>query len=153
MPKKQIYILPALLLAFVMLNVPVSGKTNVALPAVRVMVDMAAEALVTARVPKPFNPGGRATAPVGWAAAKLGATSSPRSAISAARMIIFIPIFIFLFIVVPLLLAKMAADLLGLRSWRLKLLLLIGITVANWQMWQAPKEPQVVAAAAPRQAP
>lgn len=57
-------------------------------------------------------------------------------------MPIFIPLFIIVFIVVPLLIAKMAWDLLGIRSrmYRLALVLIIG--ALNWQLWQAPKAPQ-----------
>lgn len=51
--------------------------------------------------------------------------------------------FIFLFIVVPILLTKMAADMLGIRRWSPWLLLLLVITALNWQMWQAPKAPEV----------
>ena len=54
-------------------------------------------------------------------------------------MLIFIPTFIVLFIVVPWLLTKMAADLLGIRQWRPWLVLFAVIAALNWQMWQAPK--------------
>lgn len=52
-------------------------------------------------------------------------------------MPIFIPLFVVIFIVAPVLLAKMAMDLLHLRGWRWMLLLTLIMGVLNWQMWQA----------------
>ena len=57
-------------------------------------------------------------------------------------MPIFIPLFIAVFIVVPLFLTHWAADMLGARRWRMKLLLLVIIGALNWQVWQAPKLPE-----------
>jgi hypothetical protein len=56
-------------------------------------------------------------------------------------MPIFIPVFLFLFVLIPILLAKMAADLLGLRGWRWRMILLGVIGLTNWQMWQVPAAP------------
>lgn len=64
-------------------------------------------------------------------------------------MPIFIPLFIGLFVVVPLLLTKMAADLLHIRKRMAKVALFMVICALNWRMWQAPERhsqaPQAVA--------
>jgi len=54
-------------------------------------------------------------------------------------MIIFVPVFLFLFVVVPALLTWMAADILHIRRRPWKLMLFALIAALNWQMWQTPK--------------
>lgn len=62
-------------------------------------------------------------------------------------MIIFIPMFIGLFIVVPILVTWLAADLLGIRGFAIRVVLFAVIAVLNWQWWQAPPKPAVEVAA------
>lgn len=52
-------------------------------------------------------------------------------------MVIFIPVFLFLFVVVPVLLTWMAAPMLGIRRLPYKAILFMVIAAMNWQMWQA----------------
>lgn len=68
-------------------------------------------------------------------------------------MWIFIPLFIILFIVVPWLLTKMAADLIGVRSRSTWWLLFIVISAVNWELWQAPKPSPAPQSAAQVRAP
>lgn len=56
-------------------------------------------------------------------------------------MPIFIPLFIILFIAVPLVLTRLAAPLIGARTRGSWFLLFIVISVLNWQMWQAKPPP------------
>ena len=55
-------------------------------------------------------------------------------------MILFIPIFILLFIVVPFFLTKWLADMIHLRGLGWRTILFMAIAVMNWQMWQAPPD-------------
>lgn len=72
-------------------------------------------------------------------------------------MPIFIPVFLILFVAVPLLLTRMAGDMMGIRRWSSPwVVLLIVITALNWEMWQVPREPahhSVVAVSVPRLTP
>lgn len=67
-------------------------------------------------------------------------------------MPIFVVMFIVLFIVVPYLLTKMAADLLNVRTRKAWILLFLAITALNWEMWQTPRAPSPVREVAARQA-
>lgn len=57
----------------------------------------------------------------------------------AGPMIIFIPVFLFLFVIVPALLTWMAAPMLGIRRLPYKAILFMVITALNWEVWQAPQ--------------
>lgn len=65
-------------------------------------------------------------------------------------MLIFIPLMFVLFIVVPAILTRLAAPMLGVRTASGSLLLFFIIAGLNWYMWQAPQAPRtVVQASAP----
>ena len=71
-------------------------------------------------------------------------------------MIIFIPLFLVLFVAVPLLLTHWACQLFGVRGLVGRLTVFAFIAWANWQMWQAPPEklhpemyPQAASASVP----
>lgn len=59
-------------------------------------------------------------------------------------MPLFIIMFILLFALVPWLLTRMAADLIGIRTRKAWWVLFIVISVGNWEMWRAPKHPASV---------
>lgn len=54
-------------------------------------------------------------------------------------MPIFIPVFLILFVGVPVLLTNLAADLLKARGVRNWIVIFIVIAALNWQAWQAPR--------------
>lgn len=63
-------------------------------------------------------------------------------------MPIFIPVFLILFVGVPVLLTNMAVDLLRARGVRNWIVIFIVIAALNWQAWQAPRPAAPVATAA-----
>lgn len=58
-------------------------------------------------------------------------------------MVIFIPLFIGIFIIAPMLVTWMIASLFGLRGFMIKLVLFMIISVLNWNHWQLPSHPVV----------
>lgn len=63
-------------------------------------------------------------------------------------MPIFIPVFLILFVGVPVLLTNMAVDLLRARGVRNWIVIFIVIAALNWQAWQTPRPAAPVATAA-----
>lgn len=53
-------------------------------------------------------------------------------------MPIFIPAFIVLFVIVPILIERMASDLIGVRRGISRVFMFLIIAALNWEMWQAP---------------